>query len=63
MKKYRVTFRPPEVDGRPMKVEEVEAEGWRVDTDQVFLYRREGESEVTVFDVPKTNVMRIVEVV
>ena len=62
MKKYRVTFRPPEMPNTGLKVEEIEAEGWRADSDLVLLYRHDGESEVTVFDVPKTNVMRIVEV-
>ena len=61
MKKYRVTFRPVELDGRPEKVEEVYADTWRVDYDLVCLYRREGGEEVRVFDVPKTNVIRILE--
>lgn len=62
MKKYRITFRPVELDGRPEKVEEVYADTWRVDSDVVVLVRREGDTEVRVFDVPKTNVKRIVEV-
>lgn len=62
MKKYRITFRPVELDGRPEKVEEVYADTWRVDSDAVVLVRREGDTEVRVFDVPKTNVKRIVEV-
>jgi hypothetical protein len=62
MKKYRITFRPVELDGRPEKVEEVYADTWRVDSDAVVLVRREGDTEVTVFDVPKTNVRRIVEI-
>ncbi len=62
MKKYRITFRPVELDGRPEKVEEVYADTWRVDSDAVVLVRREGDTEITVFDVPKTNVKRIVEV-
>lgn len=62
MKKYRITFRPVELDGRPERVEEVYADTWRVDSDVVVLVRREGDTEVRVFDVPKTNVKRIVEV-
>lgn len=62
MKKYRITFTPVELDGRPEKVEEVYADTWRVDSDVVVLVRREGDTEVTVFDVPKTNIKRIVEV-
>ncbi len=62
MKKYRVTFKPEERDGRPPKVEEVYADAWRVDSDLVVLLRREGDDEVRVFDVPRTNIMRIVEV-
>jgi hypothetical protein len=62
MKKYRITFRPAEFDGRPDKVEEVYADTWRVDSDAVVLVRREGEGEVKVFDVPKSNIKRIAEV-
>ncbi len=62
MKKYRVTFRPVELDGRPEKVEEVYADAWRVDSDAVVLVRQDEKGETTVFDVPKNNVMRIVEV-
>ena len=63
MKKYRVTFR---ISDRPhsslMKTEEVYADAWRVDSDQVCLYRRDREGEVTVFDVPRSRVTRILEV-
>lgn len=62
MKKYRITFKPVELDGRPAKVEEVYADAWRVDSDLVVLLRRDNEGETKVFDVPKTNIMRIVEV-
>ena len=62
MKKYRVTFKPEERDGRPPKVEEVYADAWRVDSDLVVLLRRDEEGETKVFDVPKNNIMRIVEV-
>ena len=62
MKKYRVTYKNLEADGRPAKVEEVEADAWRVDDGYVALYRQEGGAEVRVFDVPKTRVMRIAEV-
>ena len=62
MKKYRITFKPVELDGRPAKVEEVYADTWRVDSDLVVLLRRDNEGETMVFDVPKNNIMRIVEV-
>lgn len=62
MKKYRITFRPIEFDGRPDKVEEVYADTWRVDSDAVVLVRREGDAEIKVFDIPRNNIRRIVEV-
>ena len=43
MKKYRVTYKNLEADGRPAKVEEVEADVWRVDDGYVALYRQEGD--------------------
>jgi len=62
MKKYRVVYRAPNRADAVAKVEEVEADGWRVDADQVLLYQRRGDAEVRVFDVPKTHFMRIHEI-
>ncbi len=63
MKKYRITFR---FSDRPesslTKTEEVYADAWRVDSDQVCLYRRDREGEMKVFDVPRSRVTRIMEV-
>lgn len=63
MKKYRVTFRPIEGPGAMPKTEEVFADRWKVDEDLVVMYRREGGSEVKVWDIPKQSVMRVIEVV
>ena len=65
MKRYRVMYR---VTGNPSiemsRTEEVEADGWRVDTDKVVLYQSaaEGTADTPVFDVPKSRVMRIQEI-
>ncbi len=61
MKKYRVVYKTPDRADAVARTEVVEADTWRVDYDLVCLYRREGGEEVRVFDVPKTNVMRILE--
>ncbi len=63
MKRYRVMYR---VTGSPSvemsRTEEVEADGWRVDTDKVVLYQSAaGASDTPVFDVPTSRVMRIQE--
>ena len=62
MKKYRVVFRAPYRADAVAKVEEVEADGCRVDSDLVLLYQRRGDAEVRVFDIPKTLFMRIHEI-
>ncbi len=63
MKRYRVMYR---VTGNPSvemsRTEEVDADGWRVDTDKVVLYQSAtGASDTPVFDVPASRVMRIQE--
>jgi hypothetical protein len=63
MKRYRVVYR---VTGSPSiemsRTEEVDADGWRVDTDKVVLYQSEtGADDTPVFDVPAARVMRIQE--
>ncbi len=63
MKRYRVMYR---ANGGPSnelaRTEEVEADGWRVDTDKVVLYQSAaGASDTPVFDVPMSRVMRIQE--
>ena len=65
MKRYRVMYRP---NGSPSnelaRTEEVEADGWRVDTDKVVLYQaaEAGADDTPVFDVPTSRVMRIQEI-
>jgi len=65
MKRYRVMYR---ANGSPStemaRTEEVEADGWRVDTDNVVLYRSAaaGAGDRPVFDVPMSRVMRILEI-
>jgi hypothetical protein len=66
MKRYRVMYRATEstINGIA-RTEEVEADGWRVDTDKVVLYQQAApgsEGETPVFDVPKSRVMRIQEI-
>jgi hypothetical protein len=65
MKKYRVMYRPTELNERDQpRTEEVLADGWRVDpeTDAVLLYQQVGAREIPVFDVPKSRFMRINEI-
>ncbi len=64
MKRYRVMYRATESANREMaRTEEVEADGWRVDTDKVVLYQSAGAGtdDKPVFDVPTSRVMRIQE--
>ncbi|MDO8614756.1 MAG: hypothetical protein Q7T33_03340 [Dehalococcoidia bacterium] len=61
MKKFRVMYRQSERANDPARTEEVYADGWKVDSDQVVLYQHEREADVSVFDVPKTRVLRIQE--
>ncbi len=68
MKKYRVMYRPTETASElSAKSEEVYADGWRVDHDKVVLYAHEDApdgqaADILVFDVPKTQIMRIQEI-
>lgn len=63
MKKYRVMYRPSErANDASAIAQEVYADGWRVDSDQVLLYKRDEGGEIKVFDVPKTRIVRIMEV-
>ncbi len=62
MKKYRVVYRAPYRADAVSKTEEVLADGWRVESDEVAFVQRQDGQEVRVFDVPKTLIMRIHEV-
>lgn len=63
MRKFRVMFRPYEhANDAAAKTEDVLADGWRVDSDKVLLFKRSGRKEEPVFDVPKNLIMRIHEV-
>ncbi len=63
MKRYRVMYRATESANREAaRTEEVEADGWRVDTDKVVLYQSAGAADTPVFDVPTSRVMRIQEI-
>ena len=64
MKRYRVMYRSTEsAENEMARFEEVEADGWRVDTDKVVLYQAAaaGAGDTPVFDVPTARVMRIQE--
>ena len=63
MKKFRVTYRPVDGPGVAFRTEEVFADRWKVDQDLICLTREEEGADVTVFDVPKQSVMKIIEVV
>ena len=63
MKKYRVTYRPVDGPGVALKTEDVFADRWKVEQDLICLYRNEEGADVSVFDVPKQSVMKIIEVV
>ena len=65
MKRYRVMYRETEnAETETARTEEVEADGWRVDTDKVVLYQSAaaGVDDKPVFDVPTSRVMRILEI-
>ncbi len=64
MKRYRVMYRATsEANTEIAHTEEVEADGWRVDTDKVVLYQAaSGAGDTAVFDVPTSRVMRILEI-
>ena len=68
MKRYRVMYRQTDRsnDSNP-RTEEVYADGWRVDYENVVLFAHEEDangqaSDILVLDIPKTLVMRIQEV-
>lgn len=64
MKKYRIVYRPYEqADDAAARSEEHYADGWRTDPENVYLYERHDGQEFRVFDVPKSLIMRIHEVV
>jgi hypothetical protein len=63
MKKYRVMYRPHEraqID--QARTEEVYADGWRVEEENVTLFQKDDEKEVHVLDIPKSRFMRINEI-
>ena len=65
MKRYRVMYRANGSPSNEMaRTEEVEADGWRVDTDKVVLFQQAaaGADDTPVFDVPTSRVMRILEI-
>ncbi len=65
MKRYRVMYRATEsANNETARTEEVEADGWRVETDKVVLYQSTaaGAGDRPVFDVPTSRVMRILEI-
>ena len=65
MKRYRVMYRSTEsAENEMARFEEVEADGWRVDSEKVVLFQQaeEGTNDTPVFDVPKSRVMRIQEI-
>ena len=65
MKRYRVMYRATEnAETETARTEEVEADGWRVDSDKVVLYQSAaaGAADTPVFDVPTARVMRILEI-
>lgn len=63
MKKYRVIYRSPDrAPGDDARIEEVLADGWRVEDDNVTLYQEDNGHEVRVLDIPKSRFMRIHEI-
>ena len=63
MKKYRVMYRPfdrAEMD--QARTEEVYADGWRVEAENVTLYQQQEGQDVHVLDIPKSRFMRINEI-
>lgn len=63
MKKYRVVYRPLEMPNTGTRTEEVLADSWRVDFDRLCMYRKQNGEEIRVFEIPKSAVTRIIEVV
>ena len=63
MKKYRVMYRPFErAEATMARTEEVYADGWRVEEENVTLFQRAENDEVHVLDIPKSRFMRINEI-
>jgi hypothetical protein len=63
MKKYRVMYRPFEqAQAGQERTEEVYADGWRVEDENVTLYQKDNGNEVHVLDIPKSRFMRINEI-
>ncbi len=65
MKRYRVMYRSTEsAENEMARFEEVDADGWRVDSEKVVLYQSAAADadDTPVFDVPKSRVMRIQEI-
>ena len=63
MKKYRVSYRPSErAEMDQARTEEVYADGWRVEAENVTLFQKENGSEIHVLDIPKSRFMRINEI-
>jgi hypothetical protein len=68
MKHFRVVYRPNKWSSElSAQTEEVYADGWRVDSqgDRVVLFTNssfDAEIENEIFDVPKSQVMRIQEI-
>ena len=63
MKKYRVIYRPFErAEMDQARTEEIYADGWRVEDENVTLYQKDDDSEVHVLDIPKSRFMRINEI-
>ena len=63
MKKYRVMYRPSERSERDQaRTEEVYADGWRVEAENVTLYQQQEGQDVHVLDIPKARFLRINEI-
>ena len=63
MKKYRVMYRPSErAESGQERTEEVYADGWRVEEENVTLLQKDDGKEVHVLDIPKSRFMRINEI-
>jgi len=63
MKKYRVMYRPFErADEYQSRTEEIYADGWRVEEENVTLYQQQEGQDVHVLDIPKSRFLRINEI-
>ena len=61
MKKFRVMYRATANNTESARTEEVYADGWRVETDNVVLFQQDQGGVISVLDVPKSRIMRIQE--